>query len=180
MNIFIHMNLHKADASLDLNDQADQMDQNDHPIQTKEILTNDQLEHSNHKNDNYIIDNLLNTEDVQITKSLSSPTEDTFVPNAIPIPTGPSSSIPSMASLAPQDRWSKEKHIKLVNIIGNHGAGMLTRAMANELSVASAHECLFIAFLSEEEPKKVYEALKHPRGVDAMQEELNQFARNKV
>ncbi|GJZ77432.1 retrovirus-related pol polyprotein from transposon TNT 1-94 [Tanacetum coccineum] len=57
---------------------------------------------------------------------------------------------------------------------------MLTRAMAKELSVASAHECLFVDFLSEEEPKKVSEALHHPGWVDAMQDELNQFSRNKV
>ncbi|GJS90284.1 retrovirus-related pol polyprotein from transposon TNT 1-94 [Tanacetum coccineum] len=55
-----------------------------------------------------------------------------------------------------------------------------TRAMAKQLSVASAHECLFIDFFSEEEPKKVSEALKHPGWVDAMQDEQNQFARNKV
>ncbi|GKF62580.1 hypothetical protein Tco_0182634 [Tanacetum coccineum] len=58
-----------------------------------------------------------------------------------------------MVTPAPQDRWSKDKHIELVNIID---------------------------FLSEEEPKKVSEALKHPGWVDAMQDELNQFARNKV
>ncbi|GJV88498.1 retrovirus-related pol polyprotein from transposon TNT 1-94 [Tanacetum coccineum] len=57
---------------------------------------------------------------------------------------------------------------------------MLTRAMVKELSPASAHECLFVDFLSEEEPKKVSEALQHPGWVDVMQEELNQFARNKV
>ncbi|GKA04293.1 hypothetical protein Tco_0677074 [Tanacetum coccineum] len=60
---------------------------------------------------------------------------------------------------APQDRWSREKHIELVNIIGNPVAGMLTRSMAKELGAASAHECLFVYFLSEEEPKKVFEAL---------------------
>ncbi|GKE76292.1 retrovirus-related pol polyprotein from transposon TNT 1-94, partial [Tanacetum coccineum] len=53
------------------------------------------------------------------------------------------------------DRWSRDQHIKLVNIIGDHGEGMLTRIM-------------------------VYEALKHPGWVDAMQEELNLFYRNKV
>ncbi|GKC45321.1 retrovirus-related pol polyprotein from transposon TNT 1-94 [Tanacetum coccineum] len=57
---------------------------------------------------------------------------------------------------------------------------MLIRAMAKQLSAASAHECLFVDFLSKEEPKKVSEALKHPGWVDAMQDELNQFARNKV
>ncbi|GJV23110.1 retrovirus-related pol polyprotein from transposon TNT 1-94 [Tanacetum coccineum] len=41
-------------------------------------------------------------------------------------------------------------------------------------------EYLHPYFLSEEEPKKVSEALKHPGWVDAMQDELNQFAKNKV
>nr|GEW02662.1 hypothetical protein [Tanacetum cinerariifolium] len=41
-------------------------------------------------------------------------------------------------------------------------------------------ECLFENFLFEIEPKKVSEALKHPRWVDVMQEELNQFYKNKV
>nr|GEZ42956.1 retrovirus-related Pol polyprotein from transposon TNT 1-94 [Tanacetum cinerariifolium] len=85
-----------------------------------------------------------------------------------------------MVTLAPQDRWSKDKHNKIVNIISNPEAGMLTRAMAKELSAASAYECLFVDFLSEEEPKKVSEALKHLGWVDSMQKELNQFARNKV
>nr|GEX64529.1 copia protein [Tanacetum cinerariifolium] len=57
---------------------------------------------------------------------------------------------------------------------------MLTRAIAKQLSAALAHECLFVDFLSEEEPKKVSEAIKHHGWVDAMQDELNQFARNKV
>nr|GEW80806.1 retrovirus-related Pol polyprotein from transposon TNT 1-94 [Tanacetum cinerariifolium] len=64
-----------------------------------------------------------------------------------------------MVTLTPQDRWSQDKHIKLVNIIGNPGAGRLTRltrAMAKQLT------------------------LKHPGWVDAMQDELNQFSRNKV
>ncbi|GJY73188.1 hypothetical protein Tco_0477619 [Tanacetum coccineum] len=39
------------------------------------------------------------------------------------------------------------------------GARMLIRAKAKELSVASAHECLFVDFLSEEEPKKVLRAV---------------------
>ncbi|GKC48971.1 retrovirus-related pol polyprotein from transposon TNT 1-94 [Tanacetum coccineum] len=44
-----------------------------------------------------------------------------------------------------------------------NGAGMLTRAIAKELSATSAHECLFIDFLSEEEPKKVSNALQNKR-----------------
>ncbi|GJT42243.1 hypothetical protein Tco_0950958 [Tanacetum coccineum] len=133
-------------------DQNGQADQNDH----------------NDQNDQFI------------SEHLSSPNvENTSVQDTIPIP-NPSLSIPSMTSLAPQDRWSQDKHIEIVNIIGDPGSGMLTRAMARELSAASAHECLFVDFLSEEEPKKVFEALKHPGWVDVMQDEINQFSRNKV
>nr|GEU30469.1 retrovirus-related Pol polyprotein from transposon TNT 1-94 [Tanacetum cinerariifolium] len=79
---------------------------------------------------------------------------DTSVLNTIPILSIPSSFIPSMASSDPQDRWSQDKHIELVNIIGDLRARMITKAMAKELSAASAHECLFVDFLSKEEPKK--------------------------
>ncbi|GKB59902.1 hypothetical protein Tco_0916088 [Tanacetum coccineum] len=123
--------------------------------------------------------NLPNTKDIQISEHLSSLSlEDTSVQNTTLIPS-PSLYIPSMVTPAPQDRWSQDKHIELVNIIGNPGAGMLTRAMAKELSAASAHECLFVDFLSGE-PKKVFEALQQPGWVDSMQDELNQFARSKV
>ncbi|GJW89645.1 retrovirus-related pol polyprotein from transposon TNT 1-94 [Tanacetum coccineum] len=57
---------------------------------------------------------------------------------------------------------------------------MLTKQMAKNLSVASEGECLFANFLSKDELKKVSESLKHPRWVDVLQEELNQFAKNKV
>ncbi|GJS28269.1 retrovirus-related pol polyprotein from transposon TNT 1-94 [Tanacetum coccineum] len=100
--------------------------------------------------------------------------------NTIPIPNIPSSSIPSTISPVAQDRWSQDKHIELVNIIGDPRAGILTQAMARDLSAALAHECFFVDFLSEEEPKKVSEALQHPGWVVSMQEELNQFSINKV
>nr|GEU70654.1 retrovirus-related Pol polyprotein from transposon TNT 1-94 [Tanacetum cinerariifolium] len=51
--------------------------------------------------------------------------------------------------------------------------------MATKLTTASASECPFADFLSEIEPKKVSEALKHPRWINALQEELNQFYRKK-
>ncbi|GJR08432.1 retrovirus-related pol polyprotein from transposon TNT 1-94 [Tanacetum coccineum] len=46
---------------------------------------------------------------------------------------------------------------------------MLTRAMAKELSAASAHECLFVDFLSKEEPKKarlVAQGYNQQEGID--------------
>ncbi|GJR65333.1 hypothetical protein Tco_0011398 [Tanacetum coccineum] len=47
-----------------------------------------------------------------------------------------------------QDIWSRDQHIKLVNIIGEPGKGMLTRSMAAKLTAASASECIFADFLS--------------------------------
>ncbi|GJV22194.1 retrovirus-related pol polyprotein from transposon TNT 1-94 [Tanacetum coccineum] len=146
----------ETEVSFDQNGQADQNDlndQNDQSAQTDEILNDDESEHSDHTNDEYIIDNFPTTEDIQISKHLSSPNvEDTSVQDTIPIP-NPSLYIPSMTSPAPQDRWFQEKHIELVNIID---------------------------FLSKEEPKKVSEVLHHLGWVDAMQDELNQFSRNKI
>ncbi|GKE90028.1 retrovirus-related pol polyprotein from transposon TNT 1-94, partial [Tanacetum coccineum] len=54
-----------------------------------------------------------------------------------------------------QDRWSKDQHIELVNIMGDPGEGMLTRSMAAKLIAASASKCIFANFLSEIEPKRI-------------------------
>ncbi|GJT37935.1 retrovirus-related pol polyprotein from transposon TNT 1-94 [Tanacetum coccineum] len=109
-------------------------DQNDQPVQNDKILNDDHFELSNHTNDEQIIDKDTSTQNTTIS--------------SLPLP------VPSMVTLASQDRWSQDKHIELVNIIGNPGAGMLTGAMAKQLSAASAHECLFVDFLFEEEPKR--------------------------
>ncbi|GKC61345.1 retrovirus-related pol polyprotein from transposon TNT 1-94 [Tanacetum coccineum] len=94
----------------------------------------------------------------------SIPAVESSVPNV------PQYHIPNPASTSshpsPQDRWSREQHIKLIE-------GMLTRSMVVKLIAASANECLFADFLSKIEPKKVSEALKHPGWINAMQEELN-------
>ncbi|GJR50804.1 retrovirus-related pol polyprotein from transposon TNT 1-94 [Tanacetum coccineum] len=58
--------------------------------------------------------------------------------------------------------------------------GMLTNSMVAKLIATSASECLFADFLSEIEPKRVSEALKHPGWVDAMQEELNQNKKDEL
>nr|GEW75912.1 retrovirus-related Pol polyprotein from transposon TNT 1-94 [Tanacetum cinerariifolium] len=73
----------------------------------------------------------------------------------------------------PQDRWSRDQHIKLVNIIGDPSKCMLTRSVTAKHIDASASERLFADFLSKIEPKKVSEALKHPGWIDSMQEKLN-------
>ncbi|GJU04807.1 retrovirus-related pol polyprotein from transposon TNT 1-94 [Tanacetum coccineum] len=105
--------------------------------------TDNMSEHSNHNNDEQIIDNLLNTEDIQISKQLSFPNvEDTSVQDTISIP-NPPLPIPSVVTPAPQDRWSQDKHIDLFNIIRNPRAVMLTRAMAKQLTRGyNQQECI--------------------------------------
>nr|GEV53648.1 hypothetical protein [Tanacetum cinerariifolium] len=71
----------------------------------------------------------------------------------------------------PQERWSREKHIKLMNIIGEPLAGITTRSRIRDSDAASA---------SEMEPKKLIEALEEESWIIAMQGELNQFERNNV
>ncbi|GJU73470.1 retrovirus-related pol polyprotein from transposon TNT 1-94 [Tanacetum coccineum] len=77
----------------------------------------------------------------------------------------------------PQDRWSRDQHIELMNIIGEPTKDMLTRSMATKLIAASASECLFADFLYEIEPKKVSKALKHPGN---KKDELGTIIRNKA
>nr|GFD39489.1 putative ribonuclease H-like domain-containing protein [Tanacetum cinerariifolium] len=42
------------------------------------------------------------------------------------------------------------------------------------------HTCMFACFLSQEEPKRIYQALKDPSWIEAMQEELLQLKMQKV
>ncbi|GJV28750.1 hypothetical protein Tco_1385198 [Tanacetum coccineum] len=89
-----------------LSDQNGQTNQNDQSVQNDEILNDGHSEHSNHTNDEQIIDNLPNTKYIQISEHSSSPkVEDTSVQDTIPIP-NPPLPIPSVVTLAPQDKWS--------------------------------------------------------------------------
>ncbi|GKC83632.1 retrovirus-related pol polyprotein from transposon TNT 1-94, partial [Tanacetum coccineum] len=59
-------------------------------------------------------------------------------------------------------------------------AGITTRSRIRDSDAASASECFYVNFLSKMEPKKLIEALEEEGLIIAMQEELNQFERNKV
>ncbi|GJU04080.1 retrovirus-related pol polyprotein from transposon TNT 1-94 [Tanacetum coccineum] len=80
----------------------------------------------------------------------------------------------------PQDRWSREKHIDLVNILGEPQASVTTRSRIRDSEAALTHECLYVNFISEIKPKKLIEALEEEGWIIAMQKELNQFERNNV
>nr|GEV11831.1 retrovirus-related Pol polyprotein from transposon TNT 1-94 [Tanacetum cinerariifolium] len=97
-----------------------------------------------------------------------------------PAPVISSSAEVILQNLAPQDKWSREKHIELVNIIGESLASIIARSRIRDSEAVSAHECLYVNFLSEIEPKKLTEAFEEEGRVLAMTEELNRFERNKV
>ncbi|KAI3729653.1 hypothetical protein L6452_18315 [Arctium lappa] len=77
----------------------------------------------------------------------------------------------SIQPLPSTTRWTNDH--PLHNIIGDIQSGVKTRA-------ASANFCLYSSFLSSLELKKVYEALRDPDWILAMQAKLLQFDRNKV
>ncbi|GKB69688.1 retrovirus-related pol polyprotein from transposon TNT 1-94 [Tanacetum coccineum] len=59
-------------------------------------------------------------------------------------------------------------------------AGITTRIRIKDSEAASAHECLYVNFISEIEPKKLIESLKEEAWIIEIKEELNQFERNKM
>ena len=77
----------------------------------------------------------------------------------------------SRRNLPRQTVWSRDHPWEL--IVGDPQAGVQTRS-------ATRNECFFFGFLSQVEPKKIEEALIDPDWVIAMQDELNQFERQKV
>ncbi|KAL8155216.1 hypothetical protein AgCh_000556 [Apium graveolens] len=77
----------------------------------------------------------------------------------------------SRENLPSARKWTKSHTPDL--IIGNPDAGVRTRT-------GTSNECLYNSFLSQTEPKKVVEVLQDADWVQAMQEELNEFERNKV
>ncbi|GJX41618.1 hypothetical protein Tco_0256608 [Tanacetum coccineum] len=131
---------------------------NDHPIYNEP----DDLEPAENSND--------------IFKTQNITSDDNPISEAEPSPT----IILPLAEInhdtpAPQDKWPRDKHILLVNILGEPLAGVTTRSRVRDFEAALAYECLYVNFLLLEiETKKVIEALEEEVWVIAMQEELNQ------
>ncbi|GKB30785.1 retrovirus-related pol polyprotein from transposon TNT 1-94 [Tanacetum coccineum] len=65
-------------------------------------------------------------------------------------------------------------------VTNDHHASVTTKSRVRDSEAASAHECIYAAFLSNIKPKRVIDALKEEGWVLVMQKELNQFKRNKV
>nr|GEU85712.1 hypothetical protein [Tanacetum cinerariifolium] len=73
------------------------------------------------------------------------------------------------------------KDYPVTQIIGELTLAPQTRSMArmvkeqgglNQINDEDFHTCMFACFLSQEEPKRVHQALKYPSWIESMQEEL--------
>nr|GEU55856.1 putative ribonuclease H-like domain-containing protein [Tanacetum cinerariifolium] len=77
----------------------------------------------------------------------------------------------------------------VTQIIGDLSSATQTRSMTrvakdqgglSQINNDDFHTCMFACFLSQEEPKRVHQALKDPSWIEAMQEELLQFKMQQV
>ncbi|KAJ9542460.1 hypothetical protein OSB04_028966 [Centaurea solstitialis] len=107
-----------------------------------------------------------NSEDFsQTTVSEPSPT------NLLPDPSVNEASTSGQVYQPPALRWTKDHPID--QVLGNPSSGVKTRRQ-------SGNVCLYVNFISENEPKEIHDALRDPAWVSAMQEELAEFIRNNV
>ncbi|KAJ9556613.1 hypothetical protein OSB04_011227 [Centaurea solstitialis] len=107
-----------------------------------------------------------NSEDFsQTTISEPAPT------NLLPDPSVNEASTSGQVYQPPALRWTKDHPID--QVLGNPSSGVKTRRQ-------SGNVCLYVNFISENEPKEIDDALRDPAWVSAMQEELAEFIRNNV
>ncbi|KAJ9542728.1 hypothetical protein OSB04_029234 [Centaurea solstitialis] len=107
-----------------------------------------------------------NSEDLsQTTVSEPAPT------NLLPDPSVNEASTSGQVYQPPALRWTKDHPID--QVLGNPSSGVKTRRQ-------SGNVCLYVNFISENEPKEIDDALRDPAWVSAIQEELAEFIRNNV
>nr|GFC92419.1 hypothetical protein [Tanacetum cinerariifolium] len=95
----------------------------------------------------------------------------------------------SIISVSPIPTTGIHKDHPTSQIIGDLSSTTQTRSMAravrdqggiSQMFNEDFHTCMFACFISQEEPKRVHQALKDPSWIEAMQEELLQFKMQKV
>ncbi|KAJ9557729.1 hypothetical protein OSB04_012343 [Centaurea solstitialis] len=107
-----------------------------------------------------------NSEDLSQT-TVSEPTPT----NLLPDPSVNEASTLGQVYQPPALRWTKDHPID--QVLGNPSSGIKTRRQSGNI-------CLYVNFISENEPKEIDDALRDPAWVSAMQEELAEFIRNNV
>ncbi|KAJ9546530.1 hypothetical protein OSB04_019073 [Centaurea solstitialis] len=103
----------------------------------------------------------------QTTVSEPAPTTT----NLLPDPSLNETSTSGQVYQPPAIRWTKDHPID--QVLGNPSSGVKTRRQSGNI-------CLYVNFISENEPKESDDALRDPAWVSAMQEELAEFIRNNV
>ncbi|KAJ9558107.1 hypothetical protein OSB04_012721 [Centaurea solstitialis] len=68
-----------------------------------------------------------------------------------------------------------QKNHPASQVIGDVASPMITRKQSREAGYVNTHSGMLSCFLSQNEPKKVLDAMKDPSWIEAMQEELLQF-----
>ncbi|KAJ9566817.1 LOW QUALITY PROTEIN: hypothetical protein OSB04_002783 [Centaurea solstitialis] len=91
--------------------------------------------------------------------------------NLLPDPSVNEASTSGQVYQPPALRWTKDHPID--QVLGNPSSGIKTRRQSGNI-------CLYVNFISENEPKEIDDALRDPAWVPAMQEELAEFIRNNV
>nr|GFB97607.1 putative ribonuclease H-like domain-containing protein [Tanacetum cinerariifolium] len=95
----------------------------------------------------------------------------------------------SVISVSPIPTSRIHKDQPTSQIIGDLSSTTQTRSMTrgvrdqggiSQMFNEDFHTCMFACFLSQEEPKRIHQALKDPSWIEAMQEELLQFKMQKV
>ncbi|KAJ9547080.1 hypothetical protein OSB04_019623 [Centaurea solstitialis] len=94
----------------------------------------------------------------QPTSSEPGPTSSDLLPN----PSSNEASTLGQAYQPPALRWTK--HHPIDQVLGNLSSGVKTRRQSGNI-------CLYVNFISENEPKEIDDALRDPVWVSAMQEE---------
>nr|GEZ79401.1 retrovirus-related Pol polyprotein from transposon TNT 1-94 [Tanacetum cinerariifolium] len=99
------------------------------------------------------------------------------------------SSLETNINVSPIPTTRVHKDHPVTQIISDLSSAPQTRSMTRmvkeqgrltQINNDDFHTCMFACFLSQEEPKRVHQALKDPSWIEAMQEELFQFKIQKV
>nr|GEV69445.1 hypothetical protein [Tanacetum cinerariifolium] len=97
--------------------------------------------------------------------------------------------MPALEDILYSDEKIVHKDHTITQIIGDLPSAPQTRSMArmvkeqgglNQINDEDFHTCMFACFLSQEESKRVHQALKDPSWIEAIQVELLQFKMQKV
>ncbi|KAJ9543688.1 hypothetical protein OSB04_023395 [Centaurea solstitialis] len=93
-----------------------------------------------------------------------------------PSESGPDdSNLGELLSEEPLHLTKTQKNHPASQVIGDVASPMLTRKQSKEAGYVNTHSGMLTCFLSQNEPKKVLDAMKDPSWIEAMQEELLQF-----